>query len=68
MGDAQIHGRDIAKRLHRPAFRHDRRAADSGSVSVGEAYKPARRGGGLRMDGIAASAPDEKTNPVLPLS
>lgn len=56
MGDAQIHGRDIAKGLHRSAFRHDRRSANSSSVSVGKAYKPARRGGGIRMDGIAAHA------------
>ena len=54
MGNTQVYGRDIAKRLHRPAFRHDRRAADSGSVPVGKAYKPARRGGGIRMNRIAA--------------
>ena len=56
MGNTQVYGRDIAKGLHSPVLRHDRRAADSGSVSVGEAYKSARRGGRIRMDGIAAHA------------
>lgn len=56
MGDTQIHGRDIAKGLHRSVLRHNCRSANSGSVSVGKAYKPARRSGGIRMYGIAAHA------------
>ena len=54
MGYAQVDGRDIAKRLHRTVFGHDRRAANSRPVAVRKAYKAARRGGGVRVDGIAA--------------